>query len=85
MNLIKIINNLSYHNKIDVNHLLDYSNENNEYLEIQSLKEIMASVIENLVKDEVEDNLVSLPITREEVFIIKKLFTVFCYNLRMQH
>lgn len=37
---------------MDDNYLLDYSNENEEYLETQNLEEIVSSVIENLVEDE---------------------------------
>ena len=34
----KIINDSGYHNKMDVSHLLDYPNENNECLKIQNLE-----------------------------------------------
>ena len=58
--LEKMINDLGYRNKMDVNHILDYPGENDEYLKVQSLEELMASVLENLVEDEAKDDSVPL-------------------------
>lgn len=58
--LEKIINNPTYCNKIDANHQLDYPSENDECLKIQSLEEIVVTIIENPVEVEVKDDSVTL-------------------------
>ena len=62
-----IINNLGFRNGMYVNYLLDYPNENNENLDVQSLEEIVANITEDHAEDEVEDDIVPLePISRTE-------------------
>ena len=45
---------------INVNHILDYPAKNDECSEVQSLEEIVASVIENPVEDNTKDNSIPL-------------------------
>ena len=65
-----MINDLGYRNKMDVNSLLDYPGENNTCSEVQSLEEIVATILENNVDDEVEYDTIPLePVTRKEALI----------------
>ncbi|XP_010419288.1 PREDICTED: CENP-B homolog protein 2-like [Camelina sativa] len=67
-----VINNLSYRNKMDVNSLLDYPGENDACSEVQSLEEIVASVI-NVDEEAEDDNVEPLePVTRKEAIIASR-------------
>ncbi|XP_059281701.1 uncharacterized protein LOC132035439 [Lycium ferocissimum] len=62
-----MINDLGYLNKMDVNSLLDYPGENDTCSEVQSLEEIVDTIGENNVDDEVEDDTIPLePVKRKE-------------------
>ncbi|XP_015170931.1 uncharacterized protein [Solanum tuberosum] len=55
-----MIDDLGYHNKMDVNNLLDYPGESDTCSEVQSLKEIVDTIRKNNVDDKVEDDSIPL-------------------------
>lgn len=59
---------LGYHNKINVNYLLDYPNKNNISSELLNLEEIVANINKNLIKKEVDDDIIVL-----ELIMYKKI------------
>ncbi|XP_023750852.1 uncharacterized protein LOC111899216 [Lactuca sativa] len=50
--LENLITGMHYRHKMDVNELLDYPGENNECYEVQSIGEIIADTVQNLVDDD---------------------------------
>ena len=62
-----MINDIGYRNKMNVNNLLDYPSENEKCLQVQSLEEIVANIVESSTNDEVEDDSTPLElVTRKE-------------------
>ena len=73
-----MINDLGYHNKMDVNSLLDYPGENNACSEVQSLEEIANTILENDVEDDVDDETTHMePVTRKEALNAAKTLSNF--------
>ena len=68
-----MINDFGYHNKMDFNNLLDYLGKSSTCLELQSLEEIVDTIENSDVDDEVEDDIVPLePDTRKETLIASR-------------
>ena len=62
-----MINQYGYRNKMDIDNLMNYPGENTTCLEVQSLEDIVDTIIENNAEDNNENDTVSLePITRKE-------------------
>ncbi|XP_027351220.1 uncharacterized protein LOC113862331 [Abrus precatorius] len=62
-----MINQCGYRNKMDIDNLMNYPGENEACSEVQSLEEIVSTIIENNAEDDDEDDTVSLePVTRKE-------------------
>ncbi|CAK8567015.1 unnamed protein product [Lathyrus sativus] len=55
-----MINQCGYHNKMDIENLMNYLGENEACSEVQSLEDIVSTIIENNVEDDDEDDTVSL-------------------------
>lgn len=72
-----VINNLGYRNRIDANSLLDYPGENVACSEVQSLEEIVATILTS--DDEVEDDttIPLEPVTRKEAIIASRVLHNF--------
>ncbi|KAH1189473.1 ARS-binding protein 1 [Glycine max] len=65
-----MINQCGYCNKMDINNLMNYPGENETCSEVQSLEDIVGTVIENNAEDDDEDDTVSLePVTRKEALM----------------
>ena len=65
-----IINDFCYHNKMDVNNLLDYPGENDTCSKVQSLEEIVDIIGKDNIDNEVEDDTILLePVTCKEALI----------------
>ncbi|KAK9674153.1 hypothetical protein RND81_12G214700, partial [Saponaria officinalis] len=66
-----MINRCGYRNKMDIDNLMNYPGENETCSEVQSLEDIVGTIIENNAKDDGEDDTVSLePVTRKEAFMV---------------
>ena len=66
-----MINQCGYRNKMDIDNLMNYPGENEACSEVQSLEDIVGTIIENNAEDDGEDDTVSLePITRKETLFI---------------
>lgn len=76
--LAALIKNFGHHNQMDVNHLLDYPGENEGCSQIQSLEEIVDTIIENPIEDEAQDDTVPMePVTRKEAIGAAKILHNF--------
>ncbi|KAH1266212.1 ARS-binding protein 1 [Glycine max] len=65
-----MINQCGYHNKMDIDNLMNYPGENEACSEVQSLEDIVGTIIENNANDDGEDDTVSLePVTRKEALM----------------
>ncbi|XP_039689508.1 CENP-B homolog protein 2-like [Medicago truncatula] len=65
-----MINQCGYRNKMDIDNLMNYPGENEACSEIQSLEDIVRTIIENNAEDDDEDDTVSLePVTRKEALM----------------
>ena len=65
-----MINQCGYRNKMDIDNLMNYPGENEACSEVQSLKDIVGTIIENNAEDDGEDDTVSLePVTRKEALM----------------
>ncbi|KAH1228178.1 CENP-B 2 [Glycine max] len=65
-----MINQCGYCNKMDIDNLMNYPGENEACSEVQSLEDIVGTIIENNAEDDSEDDTVSLePVTRKEALI----------------
>ncbi|PNX69365.1 tigger transposable element-derived protein [Trifolium pratense] len=65
-----MINQCGYRNKMDIDNLMNYPGENEACSEVQSLEDIVRTIIENNAEDDDEDDTVSLePVTRKEALI----------------
>ena len=53
-----MINDLGYHNKMNVNNLLDYSCKSDRCSEVQSFEKIVDTIGKNDIDDEVEDDII---------------------------
>ena len=59
-----MINQWGYRNKMDIDNLMNYQGENEACSEVQSLEDILGTIIENNAEDDSEDDMVSLePVT----------------------
>ncbi|XP_049357088.1 CENP-B homolog protein 2-like [Solanum verrucosum] len=68
-----MITDLAYHNKMDVNNLLDYLGESDTCSEVQNLEEIVDTIGKNNVDDEVKDDTITLEqVTRKEALIASR-------------
>ncbi|XP_074359364.1 ARS-binding protein 1-like [Apium graveolens] len=77
-----MIKDLGYRNKMDVNNFLDYPGENESCSEVQSIEEIVNTILENSVEDDLEDDTTPLePVTRKEALKASKMLN----NFLMQH
>ena len=54
-----MINQCGYHNKMDIDNLMNYPGENEACSGIQSLEDIVSTIIENNAEDDDEDDTVS--------------------------
>ncbi|CAK8530482.1 unnamed protein product [Lathyrus sativus] len=62
-----MINQCGYRNKMDIDNLINYPGENEACSEVQSLEDIVSTIIENNAEDDDEDDTLSLePVTRKE-------------------
>ncbi|XP_049346572.1 CENP-B homolog protein 2-like [Solanum verrucosum] len=69
-----MINDIGYHNKMDVNNMLDYPGESDTCSEIQSLEEI----VDTIGKSDVDDDTISFePVTRKETLIGSRILHNF--------
>ena len=65
-----MINQCGYRNKMDIDNLMNYPGENEACSEVQSLEDIVGTIIENNAEDDGEDDTVSLePVTRKEALM----------------
>ncbi|CAI8600091.1 unnamed protein product [Vicia faba] len=65
-----MINQCGYRNKIYIDNLINYPGENEACSKIQSLEDIVDTIIENNAEDDDEDDTVSLePVTRKEALM----------------
>ncbi|KAL5146375.1 CENP-B 2 [Glycine soja] len=65
-----MINKCGYRNKMDIDNLMNYPGENEACSEVQSLEDIVGTIIENNAEDDDEDDTVSLePVTRKEALM----------------
>ena len=65
-----MINRCGYRNKMDIDNLMNYPGENEACSEVQSLEDIVGTIIENNTEDDGEDDTVSLePIMRKEALM----------------
>ncbi|KAG4982424.1 hypothetical protein JHK85_027913 [Glycine max] len=65
-----MINQCGYCNKMDIDNLMNYPGENEACSEVQSLEDIVGTIIENNAEDDSEDDTVSLePVTRKEALM----------------
>lgn len=65
-----MINQCGYRNKMDIDNLMNYPGENEACSEVQSLEDIVRTIIENNAEDDDEDDTVSLePVTRKEALM----------------
>ena len=72
-NLETMINQCGYRNKMTIDNLIIYQGENESYSEVQSLEEIVDTIIENKAEDEAEDDTVSMEVvTRKEALLASK-------------
>ena len=63
-----MINQCGYRNKMDIDNLMNYLGKNEVCSEVQSLEDIVGTIIENNAENDGEDDTVSLkPVTRKEV------------------
>ncbi|KAL5154444.1 ARS-binding protein 1 [Glycine soja] len=70
LDLKTMVNQCGYRNKMDIDNLMNYPGENEACSEVQSLEDIMSTIIENNVEDDGEDDTVSLePVTRKEALM----------------
>ncbi|CAA7037302.1 unnamed protein product [Microthlaspi erraticum] len=80
-----VINNLGYRNRMDVNSLLSYPGENDSCSEVQSLEEIVSTVLNG--EDEVEDDEERhvQVVTRKEAIVASRTLHNFWCMLRTHH
>ncbi|KAK2459083.1 hypothetical protein QL285_006178 [Trifolium repens] len=65
-----MINQCGYRNKMDIDNLMNYPGENEACSEVQSLEDIVRTIIENNAEDDDEDDTVFLePVTRKEALM----------------
>ncbi|AES87014.1 hypothetical protein MTR_4g019100 [Medicago truncatula] len=65
-----MINQCGYRNKMNIDNLMNYPGENEACSEVQSLEDIVRTIIENNAEDDNEDDTVSLePVTRKEALM----------------
>ncbi|CAK8540331.1 unnamed protein product [Lathyrus sativus] len=65
-----MINQCGYRNKMDIDNLMNYPGENEACLKVQSLEDIVGTIIENNAEGDREDDTVSLePVTRKEALM----------------
>ncbi|CAI8598374.1 unnamed protein product [Vicia faba] len=65
-----MINQCGYRNKLDIDNLMNYPGENEACSEVQSLEDIVDTIIENNAENDDEDDTVSLElVTRKESII----------------
>ncbi|KAG4909094.1 hypothetical protein JHK87_055210 [Glycine soja] len=65
-----MINQCGYRNKMDINNLMNYPGENQACSEVQSLEDIVGTIIDNNAEDDGEDDKVSLePVMRKEALV----------------
>ncbi|KAH1246141.1 CENP-B 2 [Glycine max] len=73
-----MINQCGYHNKMDIDNLMNYPGENEACSEVQSLEDIVGTIIENNAEDDGEDDTVSLePVTRKEALMTSNIIHNF--------
>jgi len=66
-----MINQCGYRNKMDIDNLMNYPGENEACSKVQSLENIVGTIIENNADDDGEDDMMSLePVTRKETLMI---------------
>ncbi|CAK8534819.1 unnamed protein product [Lathyrus sativus] len=65
-----MINQCGYHNKMDIDNLMNYPGENEACSKVQSLEDVVGTIIESSEEDDGEDDTVSLePVTRKEALM----------------
>ncbi|KAH1194248.1 ARS-binding protein 1 [Glycine max] len=70
LDLKTMVNQCGYRNKMDIDNLMNYPGENEACSEVQSLEDIVSTIIENNVEDDDEDDTVSLePVTRKKALM----------------
>ncbi|XP_049354648.1 uncharacterized protein LOC125819224 [Solanum verrucosum] len=80
-----MINDLDYHNKMDVNNLLDYSGESDTCSEVQNLEEFVDTIGKRNVDDEVEDDTISFdPLRVRKHSLHLELFTILWFSSKRQ-
>ena len=77
-----MINQCGYRNKMNIDNLMNYPGENEVCLEVQSLKDIVGTIIENNAEDDGEDDTMSLePVTRKKTLMTSNTL----YNFMIQY
>ncbi|KAH1190680.1 ARS-binding protein 1 [Glycine max] len=73
-----MINQCGYRNKMDINNLMNYPGENEACSEVQSLEDIVSTIIENNAEDDDEDDTMSLEfVMRKEALMASNILHNF--------
>ncbi|KAH1232856.1 ARS-binding protein 1 [Glycine max] len=78
-----MINQCGYRNKMNIDNLMNYPGENEACSEVQSLEDIVGTIIENNAEDDGEDDTVSLePVTQKEALMASNTLRNFMIQFK---